>query len=169
VVSVMPDYLAVGSNEDFLRVPITPASAKRIADTFGYSLPTAKIVDAVYASAEIKLEPRPLTEQREALRTFAQHNGIIEEQRAGKPLGPLVAGHKKDVVLSNKLTLKPNKVAIYGWHKLDGTPIQPEYAGHVDWYVDYSHGIRFVSRKVQFDRSERDLLELLADPATCAV
>ena len=167
VVHVMPDYLAVGSDEDFLRMPMTPASAKRIADTYGYCLPTTKIVDAVYAAADVKLEPRPLTDAREAVRTFAQHNAIIEEQRLGKPLGRLVAGHKKDVVLSNKLKVKPNKVAIYGWHKPDGKPIQPEYVGHVDWYVDYSHGIRLVSRKVELDGKEGDLFELLADPATC--
>jgi hypothetical protein len=169
VVHVMPDYLAVGSDEDFLRVPMTPASARRIADPFGFTLPTPKIVDAVYASAEVKLEPRPLTEHREATETFAQHNAIIEGQRAGKPLGVLVAGHKKDVLLSNKLLAKPNKVAIYGWHKLDGRPIQPEYAGHVNWYVDYSHGIRLVSRKVKFDGNEVDLLDLLAEPSTCSI
>jgi hypothetical protein len=167
VVNVLPDYLAIGSDEDFLRMPMTPASARMIGDALGLTLPTAKIVDAVYASAEVKLEPRPLTEAREAVLTFAQHNAIIEEQRAGKPLGPIVAGHKKDVVLSNKLKARPNKVAIYGWHKPDGKPIQPEYAGHVDWYVDYSHGIRLISRKVTLDGKERDLLELLADPVTC--
>jgi len=42
-------------------------------------------------------------------------------------------------------------VAIYGWHKLDGKPIQPLYTGHVDWYVDYSHGIRLVSRTIYID------------------
>ena len=169
VVHVMPDYLAVGSDDDFLRVPITPGSAKTIADAFGFSLPTARIVDAVYEQADVKLEPRPLTEAREATSTFAKHNAIIQRQRTGKPLGGLVAGIKKDVVITNKLKAKPDKVAIYGWHKLDGKPIQPLYTGHVDWYVDYSHGVRLVSRTVTFNGVERDLRDVLADPKTCAV
>jgi hypothetical protein len=60
-------------------------------------------------------------------------------------------------------------VAIYGWHKPDGKPIQPLYTGHVDWYVDYSHGIRLVSRTVTLDGKERDLFDVLADPKTCAI
>lgn len=167
VVNVMPDYLAVGNDTDFLRVPMTPASAKIICDAFGFSLPTTKIVDAVYTEADVKLEPRPLTERRDATATFAQHNAIIEEQRAGKSPGSLVAGIKKDVVITNQLKVKPNKVAIYGWHKLDGKPIQPLYTGHVDWYVDYSHGIRLISRRMTLDGKERDLLELLSDPELC--
>jgi hypothetical protein len=25
------------------------------------------------------------------------------------------------------------------------------YAGHVNWYVDYSHGIRLIAKKVKMD------------------
>lgn len=169
VVQVMPDCLAIGSDADFLRMPMTPASAMMIADAFGFALSTTTIADACYEQAEVKLEPRPMTENRDAVTTFAQHNAIIEEQRTGKRLGALVAGIKKDVVITNKLREKPNKVAIYGWHKPDGKPIQPLYTGHVDWYVDYSHGIRLVSRTVTLDGRERDLFEVIADPQTCAI
>src|SRR5438105_606332 len=140
----MPDYLAIGSDEDFVRMPMRPSSATEIARAFDCSLPTRKMVNDIYGNAEVKLEPRPLTEQRAAVRTFVQHNEIIEEQRAGKPLGQLVAGDKKDVVISNKLKDNFNKVAIYGWHMLDGKAIQPLYTGHEAFYVDYSHGIRLV-------------------------
>ncbi|MGB7159482.1 MAG: hypothetical protein WBD40_15550 [Tepidisphaeraceae bacterium] len=162
---VMPDYLAVGSDEDFFRVPMTPQTATRIGEMLGCTLPTRKMVDNVYANAAVKLEPRPLTEKREAVETFAQHNAIIEAQRAGKPLGQLVAGVKKDVVISNRLKEKPNKVAIYGWHKLDGKPIQPLYVGHVDWYVDYSHGIRLVKREMTIDGKRIDVADVLKDPS----
>jgi len=163
------DYLAIGSDDDFVRMPMTPASAQRIADAFGCSLPTRKMVNDIYAQAEVKLEPRPLTEQREAVRTFVQHNAIIEEQRAGKPLGLLVAGDKKDIVISNKLKEKPNKVAIYGWHKLDGKPIQPLYTGHADYYADYSHGVRLIKRQVTVDGKPRDIAEVLRDPILCVL
>ena len=155
---VMPDYLAIGSDADFVRMPMTPQSATIIADTFGCSLPTRKMVDEIYRKAEVKLEPKPMTKDREAVETFVAHNDIIEQQRAGKPLGELVAGQKKDVVVTNRLKEKPNKVAIYGWHKPDGKPIQPLYVGHVDWYVDYSHGIRLVKKTVTITRGTDEVL-----------
>jgi hypothetical protein len=54
-------------------------------------------------------------------------------------------------------------VVIYGWHKTDGTPIQPVYSGHVYWYVDYSHGIRYMNRQVMLDGQPADVRELLKD------
>lgn len=160
---VAPDYLAVGRDDDFLRIPITPTSATKIAVTLGKSLPTRKMVDAIDAAATIRLEPKPLTMEREALATFAQHNAIIEGQRTGKPLGELITGIKKDVVLTIRLAEKPAKVAIYGWRKLDGQPIQPLTIVHRESYVDYSHGIRLVSRIVRIDGQERLIEDVLKD------
>jgi hypothetical protein len=166
---VMPDYLAVGSDDDFIRIPMTPKSAQEIADAFGCALPTAKIVNDIYAHADVKLEPRPLTEKREAVGTFVQHHDIIEAQRAGKPLGSLVAGIKKDVVITNRLKEKPDRVAIYGWHKLDGDPIQPLTIVHKETYVDYSHGIRLVKREMHVDGQRMAIDDVLKDPHRCAV
>jgi hypothetical protein len=163
-IEVMPDYLVVGSDDDFVRVPITPMTAARVADVFGCALPTRKIVDEVYRSAAIKLEPRPLTKDRESVQTFVEHNSIIESQRAGRQLGLLVAGIKKDVVVTNRLGERANRVAIYGWHKLDGSPIQPLTIVHVNWYVDYSHGVRLVKRTVLVDGKPRDIRHVLYSP-----
>jgi hypothetical protein len=146
---VLPDYLAVGSDSDFVRLPMTPQSAQWIADAWGYSLPTRKMVDLIHQEAVVKLAPRPMTEAREALATFVQHHEIIEGQRQGR--GGLISGIKKDVVVSNRLGEKENRVAIYGWHQLDGKPIQPLTIVHVNWYVDYSHGIRLVRDTVLLD------------------
>ena len=164
VYDVMPDYLAVGSDGDFVRTPLTPMTALQIAERFGCALPTRKMVDAIYAQSEVKLEPRPLTESREAVKTFLEHNAIVETQRAGKPLGLLVAGIQKDVVQSVRLLEKPNRVAIYGWHKLDGHPIQPLTIVHRDTYVDYSHGIRLVRQSLLVDGKPTSLAAVLADP-----
>ncbi|MFO0809073.1 MAG: hypothetical protein U0746_10650 [Gemmataceae bacterium] len=166
---VMPDYLAVGSDADFVRVPMTPMTAARVADAFGCALPTRKVAEDVYKAATVKLEPRPLTEAREAVPTFVRHNAIIEEQRSGKPLGELVAGIKKDVVVTNRVAEKPNRVAIFGWHKLDGTPIQPLTVVHVNWYVDYSHGVRLMKRALTVDGKPRDMRPVLYDAALCGL
>ncbi len=164
---VTPDYLSVGTDKDFVRLCITPMAAQSIADFLGCSLPTRKMVDQIYKQADVKLEPKPLTSEREAVKTFVQHNAIIETQRAGKRLGSLVAGIKKDVVITNLLQQRRNRVAIYGWHKLDGDPIQPLTTVHVDWYVDYSHGIRLVKREMAVDGKGRDLWDVLNDPDLC--
>ncbi|HUR54321.1 MAG TPA: hypothetical protein VMZ71_09330 [Gemmataceae bacterium] len=161
VIEVMPDYLAVGSDTDFVRVPMTPQTAARIADAFGCALPTRKVVDEVYRAAGVKLEPKPLTTDRESPATFLHHNMLIEQQRGGKKLGELVAGTKKDVVVSNRLAEKLNRVAMYGWHQLDGKPIQPLAIVHRDSYVDYSHGVRLMKRAVQIDGKSRDVRHVL--------
>mgnify|MGYP003766245589 CR=1 FL=1 len=164
VYQVMPDYLSVGSDDDFVRVPLTPMAAQRIADAFDCSLPTRKMVNDIYAHSSVRLDPRPLGEPRTTVETFIRHNSIIEGQRAGKRLGELVAGTKKDVVLTNLPPDRTDHVAIYGWHKLDGSPIQPLTTVHVNWYVDYSHGIRLVKRTVLVDGNPRDIRDVLADP-----
>ncbi|MFA6167517.1 MAG: hypothetical protein WC700_12940 [Gemmatimonadaceae bacterium] len=160
---VMPDYLAIGSDDDFVRMPMNPYTAQAFCDAFGFVLPTRKMVNDIWAAAPVHVEPRPLTQDRDAPLTFLQHHRIIEEQLAGQARGAFVAGIKKDVVVSNRLQEKANRVAIFGWHYLNGEPIQPVYAGHVDWYVDYSHGIRPVRRWMRVDGVRRSFEAVLAD------
>jgi hypothetical protein len=161
---VMPDYLAIGSDEDFVRMPMNPYTAQAFCDAFGFVLPTRKMVNDIWQASSVRVDPHPLTVEREAPATFHQHHRIIEEQLAGARRGALVGGIKKDVVVSNKLMERPNRVAIFGWHYPNGQPIQPLYAGHVDWYVDYSHGIRPVRRVMLIDGALRRFEEILDDP-----
>jgi hypothetical protein len=148
---VAPDYFMVGTNSNWARVPITPMAAQKIADVYACFLPTQRMVDAIYKASTVKLAPVPMYAFRDSTITMWQHHLIIEGQRKNKK--GLISGIKKDVVLSNKVLehAKPNRVAIYGWHTLDEKPIQPVYAGHVNWYVDYSHGIRLIAQKVKID------------------
>ncbi len=168
---VAPDYLAIGSDDDFVRVPITPMTAQVVADAFGCTLPTRKMVNDIYTQARVKLAPLPLTEDRTSVTTFLQHNGLIKWQRenSSAPLGHLTAGIKKDVVITNRLKEKPNRVAIYGWHKLNGKPIQPLYTGHVNIYVDYSHGVRLVRRTMRVAEETTTVDAVLADPNLAAL
>jgi hypothetical protein len=166
---VTPDYLAIGADDDFFRIPMTPLTAQAIADAAGASLITAKLSDDIFRQANLKLSPRPLTKDREAAATFYEHNKIIEDQRQGSQLGLLVAGIKKDVVLTNRLAEKPRRVAIYGWHYPDGKPIQPLYVGHVDWYVDYSHGIRLMNQQMIVDGQPKIVAEVLKDKDLCSL
>lgn len=166
---VMPDYLSVGSDADFCRIPMNPHTAQRLANLYGASLITSKLSDHIFRMADLKLNPfpySPVGNVNESPAKFVEHNAQIEKQKAeadGKN-GQLIAGIKKDVILSNRMTEQAGKVVIYGWHKSEGAPIQPVYGGHVDWYVDYSHGIRLVNNQVQIDGSPFLLTEVLSDP-----
>jgi hypothetical protein len=160
---VLPDYLSIGSDKDFARIPLTPMTAQLIADSLHCFLPTRKIVNDIYKAAKVKLAPVPMYAFRDSAVTMYQHNLIIEGQRRLQK--GLIAGIKKDVVITGKITRdpKPNRVAIYGWHKIDGTPIQPLYTGHVNWYVDYSHGIRLVYRTIYVNKKPMDYIDVLKD------
>ena len=164
VLYAMPDYLSVGSDADFVRTPLTPMAAQRVADAFDCTIPTRKMVNDVHREAKVRLAPIPLGEPRTTVDTFIRHNAMIEEQRKGKTLGDLVDGVKKDVVITTLPADRTDHVAIYGWYQLDGKPIQPLTSIHVNWYVDYSHGIRLVKRTVLVDGNPRDIREVLADP-----
>jgi hypothetical protein len=168
---VTPDYLAIGSDDDFLYVPLTYYSATIVADRFGSVLPTARMVDAIYEQSAHHLTPAPLPAgplMRSNL-YLARHQQRIDQQRAGLPLGELIAGHKKDLVLSNRLRQTPGRVAIYGWHRAPGAPIQPLSTVHEAQYVDYSHGVRLVSATVLVDGQPRSIYDALQDSQVAPV
>lgn len=166
---VLPDYLSIGNNTDYCRIPMNPHTAQRLADLFGASLITAKLSDHIYSQAEVRPEPffyKPVGRANESVEKFVAHHAQIEAQKAdaGGRDGQLIAGIKKDVILSEAIARKPDRVVIYGWHQPDGKPIQPVYSGHIDWYVDYSHGIRLMNEQVLLDGVLVPVSRLLSDP-----
>lgn len=167
---VTPDYLAVGSDNDYLFVPLSPYTAQRIADRVRCMLPTPKMVDEVYQAAAVKLAPSPIppSPAMTTVPVFLDHNRIVHDQRspllAQFPLGALVAGDKKDIVICKALPDKPDRVAIYGWHRLDGKPIQPLYLGHFAYWADYSHGTRLVDPTMEVEGHWTAIDRVLADP-----
>jgi hypothetical protein len=167
-VCVLPDYLAVGSDRDFLFVPMRLSTALSIGGRYGFTLPTAKLVDSIYAQSPVRLVPQPLPASDEMRSTayYWRHNALIAEQRAsrGLRLGALTAGHKKDLVLTNRLWTYSDRVALYGWQHADGSAIQPLSTVHGARYADYSHGVRLVSTTAYVDGEPRSLFQILADP-----
>lgn len=164
---VMPDFLAVGSDDDFCRVPMLPETAQRIAILFGAALPTSKLSDLNHKNAEVKLSPKTMTPDATmtTVPIFIEHNQHVEDARKplGKPLTSLMMGHKKDIVVSNLLATKPGSVIIYGWHYTNGTAIQPIYSGHSKDYVDYSHGARMINQEIMVDGAKTNVKDVLRD------
>ncbi len=163
---VIPDYVQIGSDADSVRIPMSPQTAQRIADATGTSLPTRKMVDTIYQQADVKLQPQPLPPGAQMMSNgyYAEHDRRVDAQLQGAAPGSLVAGDKKDLILSNAIESHPDRVIIYGWHQQNGKPIQPLSWIHEASYADYSHGTRLVSGTVELDGKQVPLADVLKDP-----
>lgn len=163
----MPDYLAIGDDEDFLRMPMRPTTAQKAAQSYGAALPTRKMVNDIFRALPIHVSPTPMgaSPRMTAMSTFGEHNALIQKQLAGRDPSIGVDGHKKTVVIARN---RPKKnVAIYGWHKLDGRPIQGpqiQMSAHAIDYLDYSHGIRWVANQMLVNGELFFLEAVLTDP-----
>lgn len=167
------DYFAVGDEDDFVRMPLGGLLAQRLADIKGCHLPTKRMVDLIWKQARVsgvttpaKPWGPPYDASMYSMGRIAAHNDRIQAGLDGVPWkGALIAGHKKDVVVSNLLT--KGRLAIYGWQRADGTPIQgpkPNATTHEETYSDYSHGIRLIGPTMRIDGKEVTLLSALSHP-----
>ena len=169
---VLPDYLTIGTDESYVRMPMGPLAAQRIADSLHCILPTTYLVDRIAEVAEGHLDIfpfRPLGNRNCQPIVFQDsHNAIQALYKAkGYRFGQFISGLKKDVVLTCKILTQPgweSYEAIYGWHHPDGKAQQPLFIKHGNFYVDYSHGIRMIYRTVKVDGKEMDAREILESP-----
>ncbi len=172
---VTPDYMAIGTDEDYFLEPMTPLLAQRVANQLGCTLPTRKMVNQIWTNAAVKMNPQPIPPSAEMITVpvFYDHNTMVRTQRNtftnSFPLGALVSGDKKDVIISTKIytnfsTAVTKPVVIYGWHYTSGSPIQPLYNGHEETYADYSHGVRLVQMSMTVDGSADTVTNVLANP-----
>ncbi len=159
------DYMAIGSDHDFVRVPMTPILAQALSEKYGWGLPTRDMTRAIYANSDIKLSgvgyitaPKGSAENLEQ-QTKMQGNEYIARHTAdiNKQLGEaglsrlregksLVAGHKKDVIISRYAIDHPDSLDFDGLY-INGAPIQQNPA-HESTYRDYSHGFRPIDGNV---------------------
>jgi hypothetical protein len=178
---VTPDYFAIGSDTDYFLTPMTPLLAQRLADRLDCSLPTRKMVNQIWTNAAVKLTPSTIPADPDMITVpyFAQHNAAVRTQRNATtnahPLGALVGGDKKDVIISARIYTNfaspsiTKTVVIYGWHYTSGSPIQPVYNGHEETYADYSHGIRFVQMNLTVDGGTNTVTNVLTSAALCSL
>lgn len=168
---VMTDVLCLGSNEDYVRMPMNPLTAQAIATKYDCTLPTRKMANDIWANAINKLTPLPWGPpfDEDMVKTYriGVHNSRIQAQLNGLDATTLISGHKKDVVLTNKLyPNNPNKrVAIYGWIQPNGQPIQGlNPVSHDELYADYSHGIRLIANDVMVNGNVMRIQDVFGDP-----
>jgi hypothetical protein len=173
---VMPDYLSIGTDCDYVRMPMNPLTAQKIANKFNCTLPTRKMVNDIWKFSPNKLNPLPWGPpyDRSMMSTnrISIHNARIQNQLKNKNPKLLTSGHKKDVVLTNKLHPNNHKkrVAIYGWIQINGKPIQGlNPVSHEDTYADYSHGIRLINNQVVVDNKPMHILDVFKDTKLSAL
>ena len=167
------DYMAIGSDQDYLYIPVTPSTAQYLADKMNCSLPTKKLVDLIYSKSEIKLEPQPIAPSAKmtTVEVFKLHTDSIKQQISQigyrRLADSIFAGNKKDIIISNKIFNsdgKNHRVVIYGWHLSNNNPIQPLYNGHTALYADYSHGVRLISNVAFINGDSIQVTDILQDP-----
>jgi hypothetical protein len=171
---VMNDYLSIGSDNDYVRMPMNPLTAQKIADQYDCTLPTRKMVLDIWKNSSIQLEPLPWGPPYDSSMMNTDrikiHNQKIQKQLIGKDITKLISGHKKDVVISN--TIAPNnpnkRVVIFGWIQKNGKPIQGlNYWSHEVTYRDYAHGIRLIANDVMINNSPARIQDIFTDATLC--
>lgn len=165
---VLPDYLCLGHDADWVRAPLSPMTAQPVADAWNCMLPTTKMVQLIWAAGQ-KEAPLPwgppYDHSMQSLQRVFEHTKRINSAmvKNNHALQQLTSGHKKDVVMTNRLVAQPKQVAIFGWIQLNGKEIQPLSCVHEALYADYSHGIRLLSKTCVLDGQETELKTVLED------
>lgn len=175
IVQVLPDYLCFGSDTDFLTYNVNHTNLQAICERFSCVMPTRSMVNQYYKQAVTRLTPQPQGAPYDSTMSntdrMVRFNSTIEvaKHNAGHSNGYLIAGHKKDVVMSAQAIAHPGMESIYGWHQPSGVPIQPLSYAHERGYSDYSHGGRLTLRRVNLNGVDMDISTVLSDPASCGL
>lgn len=133
---VAPVYLA----------PVARRDVWSVCDAWECSLPTAELVDAIWRAATVRLDPYKLVRTPNDLANGASMLAYLDQRHridriladVGVGPGDLVVGTHKD------LAVVDGRIDLYGWHTLDGVPIERGRTSHDDAHVDYSQGVRLV-------------------------
>jgi len=162
---VAPDYFALGTNDDPLRLgKTTEAFAQEVADTYNAILPSQKLLRDIEAAASPKIPyiavqkgggaddsvAGMITASKKAAAAFDKYGTSPTD-------GKIKIGYKKSYVTRPNLDGK--YLAIYGGRWGEGGGLVQPTSGHAhtEGYADYSHGLTLVSRKAVLDGAEVDL------------
>lgn len=173
---VTPNYFALGEDSDYVLMPCNPLTFNHWLDANHCILPTKQMVKQIF-KASTKIPAFPCVPARGESITNPRLYQQIDSKIKAFLNGPgdhtvnLYAGHKKDVVLSNGLVKNEFKdnVAIYGWwYKNKPKEIQDlNYKDHIVSYVDYSHGLRGVSKECILNGVNESIIEVLKKETLC--
>jgi hypothetical protein len=160
------DYVSIGDDEGWLRVPMYPATAQAIADLYDARLPSSPMVQAIYEQCGVPLWSHSFGSPRDGIDKAVASHDAIESDRG--QLWGLVAGHKKDIVVTARR--QEDRLVIFGWWDRKGKRIQEENrSDHSVFYKDYSHGVRLIQRAVIVDGKTMELDEVMRNEKLCGL
>lgn len=131
--------------------PVARVDLAALLNEYDCELPTVGLVDAIWAKADLKLDPyrllrRPMTwSNASSMPAFIDQKARIEREIAGRPFTLLAGTHKDHVVTPD------GRVDLYGLQDLNGNVIQPPRTSHNATYLDCFSGLRLVRRVGQLD------------------
>ncbi len=206
-----PDCLSIGTDEKdnegnpkFVRIPMTPKTAQYLANKFGMMLPNARMVNAMFLDPQFKKVVMPHQGDPEFIKEggdesgmnssrmtsseyYKIHNKVTNKKLKNIPLGTPVIGHKKIIVISEKLEKPENKLQLafhgglmpgavtedavekgtifyqnntVGSHRWIENKKKTDETGEDTGYVDYSHGVILCSTNWKVDGVEMDVTEV---------
>lgn len=153
------DYLSIGTDDNYVRIPITPILALKLHKKYGWGMPTAKMTDTIYNQAGKQLKGIGLvkskedTEHMQSAEFINRHNQLYNQQLTSQEKDQiakgelLVAGHKKDIILSRYAIDHPDVMDFRGLYLTPGKPIQTNPA-HTPAYSDYAQGFRLIAPQI---------------------
>lgn len=168
-----PDFLSIGTDEDFVRVRINGATAECVGDVVGALLPTEKMVNDIYSAANrLVAQPwgAPYDHSMMLTSRWQVQDARSNEQAHARGFQPgeLWAGHMKNVVIGGGLEeYKGERIGIYGWFRKDGTAIQgpqAQWRAHEWTYADYSQCIRLVHKDMLLGDTVVSVESVLQNP-----
>ena len=166
-IRVCPDYVAIGSDEDYVRVPLSAVALQRLSAMMDVALPTIKVADAIDKKAQkIRLVTDTEIERKKGKKKDSAHSthmikpdfilwqSKIADENFHKANIPkfktkgggieytLVSGHKKDVLVYD--SPDPTRLVQYR------PPEQGlDYGAHPNTHIDYSLGGRLIDQEVE--------------------
>lgn len=181
---VAPDYFAVGTDDDPLRVPVRPETLQAIAEHYDAIIPSRRMIRDIEAAADThiafldvkgaphKIPLDKITTWEAVIAANDMANDALEKEGVS-PGDGIVIGYKKAVVsapdqdgshvyiVGGNCNLPGGK----GCAKYHGVPayddkIQPPMNGHGVYWVDDSHGGVLVSTHgAKLDGKDVDLVD----------
>jgi hypothetical protein len=163
-----------------LRLPVSWQDTVAICKALDWCPPTSAISDAIWKAATVRVAPVPLgnwstpekvkeTSKNMTRLVFSKaHNENIDKAVPKGRDNELCAPQGKDWILSVRNLTAPKAATTYGWHQLDGKPIQGlgpdgKAPAHDDGHFDQTQVLRPIRRqaKRKSDGATVDLLDEL--------
>jgi hypothetical protein len=104
------DFFSLGVDTDYIRIPMWPITAQRLLDAWQCTLPTPRMVEQIHKqSVPIVMPTTSTARDRPQRMRIPTGSSTPRSKRRRSPIGTLISGHRKDVVISKGLHDHPRQ------------------------------------------------------------